>query len=114
MFAGIPQNCNFGGSASGCVMSFDITSAFPTTAMGTGDTPGGSSGMVVDNVSTDGHASSLYYSTLSTATSTTPTGASGAGGCAVPADAIVRRFDLRLTTLAIFANSEILRLRIIV
>jgi hypothetical protein len=83
MFVGIPSLCGFGGSATGCVMSFDITSAFPTTAIATGDTPGGTSGMVVDNVSTDGHASSLYYSTLSTATCTTPTGTSSAGGCAV-------------------------------
>jgi hypothetical protein len=83
MFVGIPSLCGFGGSTTGCVMSFDITSAFPTTAIATGDTPGGTSGMVVDNVSTDGHASSLYYSTLSTATCTTPTGTSSAGGCAV-------------------------------
>jgi len=39
--------------------------------------PGGTSGMVVDNVSTDGHASSLYYSALSTAICTGDAGATG-------------------------------------
>jgi hypothetical protein len=80
MFAGIPQNCNFGGSATGCVMSFDITSAFPTTALATFASAGGTSGIVVDNVSADGHASSLYYSPLSTAVCT---GNASATGCAV-------------------------------
>jgi hypothetical protein len=38
---------------------------------------------VVDNVSSSGHASSLYYSTLSPATCTTASGTSSSGGCAV-------------------------------
>ena len=36
MFVGVPQNCAFGGSATGCVESFSITSAFPTTGSATG------------------------------------------------------------------------------
>jgi hypothetical protein len=83
LFVGIPSLCAFGGSSTGCVESFNITSGFPATAAATGDSSGGTSGIVVDNVSASGHASSLYYSTLSTATCTTPTGTSATGGCAV-------------------------------
>jgi hypothetical protein len=80
LFLGMPGTCSaFGGSTGGCVMSFNITGAFPTTAAATGATTGGTSGIVVDNVSTDGHASSLYYSTLGVSTCT----GGSAGGCAV-------------------------------
>src|SRR5207245_7624638 len=84
-FVGTPQSCTFGGAAtaSGCVESFNITSGFPATAAATGASAGGTSGIVVDNVSSEGHASSLYYSTLSTASCTTATGTSSSGGCAV-------------------------------
>jgi hypothetical protein len=88
LFVGIPQSCAFGGSANGCVESFNITSSFPTAATSTASTgqtsgSGGTSGIVVDNVSSSGHASSLYYSTLSPATCTTASGTSSSGGCAV-------------------------------
>jgi len=83
LFVGIPGNCAFSGSSTVCVESFNITSGFPATAAATGSTSGGTSGIVVDNVSTSGHASSLYYSTLSTATCTSASGTSSSGGCAV-------------------------------
>src|SRR5437773_12533854 len=83
LFAGIPSNCAFCGSSTGCVESFNITSGFPATAAATGSSSGGTSGMVLNNVSTSGHASSMYYSTLSTATCATASATSSAGGCAV-------------------------------
>jgi len=79
LFVGIPQSCAFGGSATGCVESFNITSSFPAAAAATFASNGGTSGIVVDNVSTAGHASSLYYSTLGFSTCT----GGSAGGCAV-------------------------------
>jgi len=79
LFVGIPQSCAFGvGTASGCVESFNITSGFPATAAAAFASSGGTSGIVVDNVSTEGHASSLYYSTLGVA----PCTGGSLGGCA--------------------------------
>ena len=77
LFAGVPGSCIVGSSNTGCVMSFNITGAFPTTASFAGEEGGGTSGIIVDNVSTDGQASSLYYSTLS------DDAKCGTGGCAV-------------------------------
>src|SRR5439155_5884386 len=65
LFAGVPGSCAVGGSTTGCVMSFNITSAFPTTASFAGAEAGGTSGIIAANVSPSGQASSLYYSTLS-------------------------------------------------
>src|SRR5207249_1234739 len=79
LFVGIPQSCAFGGSATGCVESFNITSGFPSTAAATFASASGTSGIVVDNVSSEGHASSLYYSTLGVASCT----GGSSGGCAV-------------------------------
>ncbi len=46
-------------------MSFDITSAFPTAATTLGRAEaGGTSGIIVDNVSTAAQASSIYFTTL--------------------------------------------------
>jgi len=77
LFAGVPGSCAVGGSTNGCVMSFNITGAFPATASFGGAEAGGTSGIIVDNVSIDGQASSLYYSTLS------DDAKCGTGGCAV-------------------------------
>ena len=73
LFVGVPANCAFGGSAGGCIMAFDITSGtFPSTASATGAETSGTSGIIVDNVSTLSGASSVYFTTL---------GSQGAGGC---------------------------------
>ncbi|MEQ1885244.1 MAG: hypothetical protein ABL967_09300 [Bryobacteraceae bacterium] len=88
LFVGVNTSgsCSFtasdGSSTSGgCMMAFDITgNAAPSTPDSVAVSPGGSSGIVVDNVSSSGHASSIYYSTGSTATCTD--GNNGAG-CAV-------------------------------
>jgi hypothetical protein len=73
LFLGVPANCAFSGSASGCIMSFNITSGtFPTTVSATAAENGGTSGIIVDNVSTSVQASSAYFTTLSSP---------GTGGC---------------------------------
>ena len=73
LFLGVPANCAFGGSTTGCIMSFNITSGtFPSTVSATAPENGGTSGIVVDNVSTSVQASSTYFTTLSSP---------GTGGC---------------------------------
>ncbi|HEY3971392.1 MAG TPA: hypothetical protein VGM18_00220 [Candidatus Sulfotelmatobacter sp.] len=64
LFVGAPKNCASGGSATGCVMSFSITAGPPAVFDSTAAEEGGTSGIVVDNISTSGEASSLYFSTL--------------------------------------------------
>ncbi|MFZ0038362.1 MAG: hypothetical protein WAK91_13120, partial [Candidatus Acidiferrales bacterium] len=54
------------------------TDEFPTSGTA-GAEPGGTSAIVVDNVSSSGHASSVYFGNLSAATCTGGT----ASGCAV-------------------------------
>ncbi|MEQ1949607.1 MAG: hypothetical protein ABL995_20615 [Bryobacteraceae bacterium] len=82
MFVGVGANCAFSGSATGCIESFDITgdSALPAAAYNTAASPGGTSGIVVDNVSADGHASSVYFGTGSAAACNS---GGSTGGCAV-------------------------------
>jgi hypothetical protein len=63
LFLGITTDCVTGG-AGGCIDDYNITGAMPTAALnGVGET-GGTSGIVVDNVSTSAQASSVYFSTL--------------------------------------------------
>jgi hypothetical protein len=67
LFVGVTNNCvatTEGGSA-GCVMSLDITNGFPNTNASATALPasGGVSGIVIDNDSSDGEASSIYYAT---------------------------------------------------
>jgi hypothetical protein len=87
IFVGIPSACNYpdpsgASTATGCIESFAIgngtTDAFPTSGTA-GAEPGGTSGIVVDNVSSDGHESSVYFGNLGPATCTGGT----ASGCAV-------------------------------
>jgi hypothetical protein len=74
LFAGVPGTCLSpglaGGSmAGGCLMSFDISNGyFPIMPTAVASSPGGTSGIVVDNWSAQGQASSQYYSTLGTTT----------------------------------------------
>jgi hypothetical protein len=72
LFAGVTNDCvatTLGGSA-GCVMSLNINSGAPTVNADTTALPaaGGTTGIVVDNDSTDSQASSLYYATQTGAT----------------------------------------------
>jgi len=70
-----------------CLYSFNVTSGSTTSASNGLLVPGGSSGIIIDNTATGG-GSQLYFTYLSTATSTTkcpaPSNATS-GGCAVQA-----------------------------
>jgi len=74
LFLGV-YNCPNTSPSSGCVESFDITSgppgssASPTNQSSESE---GSSGIVVDDVSSEAQASSLYFSTLGDASCGTP------------------------------------------
>jgi hypothetical protein len=75
--------------AGGCLMSFDLTAAdstptlFPTLSASLPES-GGTSGIVVDNVSTEGQASSIYFTPLG-ATGDVLTDTCATTGCAVKA-----------------------------
>jgi hypothetical protein len=78
------------GCAAGnaCVYSWVTTTALagPTTAPGAGAIEaGGTSGIIVDNTSTAGGASQVYFSTLGTTGNCTTSGTVTTGGCAVQA-----------------------------
>lgn len=81
LFVSVPTGCvATGGGAGGCIMSFDITGGFPAAATQGRPEAGGTSAIVVDNVSTQPQASSIYFTTLGN--TTCGDGVSG-GGCAV-------------------------------
>ena len=99
---GVGSNCGtMGGGAAGsnpsggCVMSIIVNDdANPTatspTAMPSGvqasiGEPGGSSGIIIDNISSSAQASSVYFSPLSFATSTANGNCASGIGCAVKA-----------------------------
>ncbi len=67
LFVGVSNDCiaTTGGGIAGCVMSLDITSGFPTVNAGTTAlaAAGGTTGIVVDNQSSSGQASSIFYAT---------------------------------------------------
>jgi hypothetical protein len=72
LFVGVTNNCiatTLGGT-SGCVMSLDITSGFPTVNTSTIALPatGGTGGIIPDNYSSLPEASSIYYATKTGAT----------------------------------------------
>lgn len=79
---GAPAGCS-SGLTYGCVMGFDVTSASISPAtIPTGATTeaGGTSGIIVDNTSTFGGASNIYYTPL--ANQACPS-SGGSGGCAI-------------------------------
>jgi len=79
LFVGLEAGCvATGGSA--CILSLDVTSGFPSAVSAGVTEVGGTSGIVVDNVSSQAQASSIYFSTLNA--TTCGDGVSG-GGCAV-------------------------------
>jgi hypothetical protein len=49
IFVGVTSNCTTGETA-GCILSYDITSGFPSASAAHGAEPGGTSGIVIDNV----------------------------------------------------------------
>ena len=72
LFVGVTNHCRAttGGGTAGCVMALDITAGFPTIGAGTTAlaATGGTTGIVVDNNSSSGQASSIYYATKTGAT----------------------------------------------
>jgi hypothetical protein len=81
LFVSVANHCaGAGGGAAGCVMSFDITAGMPAASLHAVTERGGTSGMVVDNVSTAAQASSIYFTNQAN-------GACGdgiaTGGCAI-------------------------------
>jgi len=62
LLTGVAANCAFGGASAGCIFSFDITSSFPSAPLASVAAPGGSSGIVIDNVSGSlTSATNLYF-----------------------------------------------------
>ena len=81
LFVSVPNACTgSGGGNAGCIMSFDITSGFPSASAHATAEASGTSGIVVDNVSTAAQASSIYFTNLNNATCGDGI---GGGGCAV-------------------------------
>jgi hypothetical protein len=81
LFVSVQNGClASGGGTGGCIMSFDITTGFPAASSAARPEPGGTSGIVVDNLSSAAQASNIYFTTLS---DTTCGDALSGGGCAV-------------------------------
>jgi hypothetical protein len=80
LFLGVHTLCPK--TSDGCVESFDITSGPPSLISSQSYESYGSSGIVVDNVSSEAQASSLYFSTLGDASCGTP-GFNIGSACAV-------------------------------
>jgi len=81
LFISVTNHCaGTGGGAAGCIMSFDITGGMPAASLHAVTERGGTSGMVVDNVSAALQASSIYFTNQAN-------GACGdgiaTGGCAI-------------------------------
>ena len=80
---GGPINCPF---AAGCIMSFDITNpltwGLSTSTAATATETGGTSGIIIDNSSSAGGASQVYFTPLSDQICTTSV---VSGGCAIQA-----------------------------
>ena len=82
---GSPLAC----AAIGCVMSVSVPTAspftFPAAVAAALPERGGSSAIVIDNVSSAGQASSIYFSILSNSNAVHPCGVTTGVGCAVKA-----------------------------
>ncbi len=81
LFVSVQNGClASGGGTGGCIMSFDITTGFPSASSAARPEPGGTSGIIVDNISAAAQASNIYFTTLS---DTTCGDSVSGGGCAV-------------------------------
>jgi hypothetical protein len=91
LYMGVTSSCAFGGSATGCVLGFDITAGFPNTAAAKFASDSGSGGIVIDNVSGSLTSSTdLYFLTAQpqgagSACSVYTGGGNTTGNCAVKA-----------------------------
>jgi hypothetical protein len=81
LFFSVQNGClASGGGTGGCIMSFDITTGFPSASSAARAEAGGTSGIIVDNISAAAQASNIYFTTLS---DTTCGDSVSGGGCAV-------------------------------
>ena len=89
LYTGIASYCAFNGPAGGCIFSFDITNSFPSVPLASFNSPGGSSGIVIDNVTGSlTSATNMYYlSTMPPGTGAPCTvytgGTNTTGNCAI-------------------------------
>ena len=91
LFVSVDTKCAFppvNAGNDGCIISFDITTPLTPVTAGTPagivDEVVGTSGIVVDNVSSSVGASSIYFSTLAGASASAPCGGvTTGGGCGV-------------------------------
>jgi len=58
IFLGVTGNCATG-EITGCVVSYDVTNGFPSSAAAHAAEPGGTSGIIIDNVSDQGSGTEL-------------------------------------------------------
>lgn len=64
LFVSVENGCLASdGGTGGCIMSFDITNGFPSASTAARAEPGGTSGIVVDNISAAAQASNIYFTT---------------------------------------------------
>lgn len=83
IFVSVNNNGNRTGCTGACLYSFDITSGFPANSTSGFQVTGGTSGIVVDNVSASSQASNIYFTFRSNSTAgRTCNGVSGVG-CAL-------------------------------
>jgi len=87
VFLGVNTKCS-ATIAGGCVKEFDVTSGFPTAVAGSVAETGGTTGIIIDNVSngSSGNASqtNMYFGTLAAQSCTEYTGGTtAAGNCLV-------------------------------
>jgi hypothetical protein len=81
IFLGVTGTGNQTGcSSAGCIYNFNVTSGVPSAATDGLAAASGSSGIIIDNISTSLGASQIYFSTLGSQSCT-----GGTGGCAVQA-----------------------------
>jgi hypothetical protein len=86
IFVGVTKNC-VSGETTGCVLAYDITSGFPSAPSAHFAEPGGTSGIIVDNVADQGGGTQLttdvYFLNAGNQTCTVYSGGTNSGNCAV-------------------------------
>ena len=69
LFVSVGNHCNaLGGGSAGCVMNFDISSGMPSGSTAAFGQSTGTSAIIIDNYSSAGQASSIYYGALPSGT----------------------------------------------
>jgi hypothetical protein len=86
IFVGGTKNC-VTGETTGCVLAYDITSGFPSAPAAHFAEPGGTSGIIVDNVADQGGGTQLttdvYFLNAGSQTCSKYSGGTNSGNCAV-------------------------------